>query len=58
MSGSDGGQVTLTAASALPVLGALASWADRTGHDLPDLEVRRPTLEDAYLELTGETEAM
>ena len=57
MSGSDGGQVTLTAASPLRVLGVLASWADRTGHDLPDLEVRRPTLEDAYLELTGGQEA-
>jgi ABC-2 type transport system ATP-binding protein len=57
MSGADGGRVTLTAASPLPVLGALASWAGRAGHDLPDLEVRRPTLEDAYLELTGDQEA-
>jgi ABC-2 type transport system ATP-binding protein len=57
MSGADGGRVTLTAASPLPVLGALASWAGLAGHDLPDLEVRRPTLEDAYLELTGDQEA-
>ena len=49
--------MTLTAASPLRVLGVLASWADRTGYDLPDLEVRRPTLEDAYLELTGGQEA-
>jgi ABC-2 type transport system ATP-binding protein len=55
--GSSGGQVTLTAASPLRVLGVLASWAERTGHDLPDLEVRRPTLEDAYLQLTGDQEA-
>ena len=57
MTGSDGGRVTLTATSPLRVLGVLASWADRGGYDLPDLEVRRPTLEDAYLQLTGEQEA-
>ena len=32
------------------MLRLLADWAERTGHDLPDLEVRRPTLEDAYLQ--------
>jgi ABC-2 type transport system ATP-binding protein len=57
MTGSEGGRVTLTATSPLRVLGVLASWADRRGYDLPDLEVRRPTLEDAYLQLTGEQEA-
>ena len=31
---------------------ALADWAIGRGLDLPDLEVRRPTLEDVYLELT------
>ena len=35
------------------MLRLLADWAERTAHDLPDLEVRRPTLEDAYLQLTG-----
>jgi ABC transporter len=48
-----GGKVTLPIASPLPILGALAGWAERTGTDLPDLEVRRPTLEDAYLQLTS-----
>jgi ABC-2 type transport system ATP-binding protein len=57
MTGSDGGRVTLTAASPLRVLGVLAGWAERSGYDLPDLEVRRPTLEDAYLQLTGDPEA-
>jgi ABC-2 type transport system ATP-binding protein len=47
------GRVTLPCPSPLPALRLLADWAERTGHDLPDLEVRRPTLEDAYLELTG-----
>jgi ABC-2 type transport system ATP-binding protein len=57
MTGSDGGRVTLTAASPLRLLGVLASWADRGGYEVPDLEVRRPTLEDAYLQLTGDQEA-
>jgi ABC-2 type transport system ATP-binding protein len=57
MTSSDGGRVTLTAASPLRLLGVLAGWADRSGHDVPDLEVRRPTLEDAYLQLTGDQEA-
>jgi ABC-2 type transport system ATP-binding protein len=52
-----GGTIVLPAASPLPVLGILADWAQRTGTDLPDLEVRRPSLEDAYLRLTGAREA-
>jgi hypothetical protein len=31
----------------------LADWAFRGGFDLPDLDVRRPTLEDVYLSLTA-----
>jgi ABC-2 type transport system ATP-binding protein len=31
----------------------LADWAASRGVDLPDLDVRRPTLEDVYLALTG-----
>jgi ABC-2 type transport system ATP-binding protein len=52
VSGAVGGRVTLTASSSLPLLRVLADWADLGGHDLADLEVRRPTLEDAYLQLT------
>jgi ABC-2 type transport system ATP-binding protein len=33
----------------------LAAWALAEGVDLPDLEVRRPALEDVYLELTAST---
>jgi ABC-2 type transport system ATP-binding protein len=33
----------------------LADWALGRGLDLPDLEIRRPTLEDVYLELTAPT---
>ena len=44
--------VETTARSPLPLLGALAEWAAARGIDLPDLQVRRPTLEDIYLQLT------
>ncbi|MBV8385666.1 MAG: ABC transporter ATP-binding protein [Acidimicrobiia bacterium] len=33
----------------------LADWALGRGFDLPDLDVRRPTLEDVYLSLTAPT---
>jgi ABC-2 type transport system ATP-binding protein len=52
-SASDG-QVEAAAASPLPLLGALAGWAQARHVDLPDLEVHRPTLEDVYLQLTRE----
>jgi ABC-2 type transport system ATP-binding protein len=52
-SGAADGTVTLPAPTPLRMLRLLADWAERAGHDLPDLEVRRPTLEDAYLQLTG-----
>jgi ABC-2 type transport system ATP-binding protein len=35
------------------VLHELTAWALDRGSDLEGLEVRRPTLEDTYLELTG-----
>jgi ABC-2 type transport system ATP-binding protein len=54
--GPPGRTVTLPVPSALPMLRILADWAGQAGFDLPDLEVRRPSLEDAYLQLTGGTE--
>jgi ABC-2 type transport system ATP-binding protein len=54
---SSTGKITLPAQSPLRMLGVLAGWADRTGHDLPDIEVRRPSLEDAYLLLTSDQKA-
>jgi ABC-2 type transport system ATP-binding protein len=39
------------------MLRIIADWAEDAGHDLADLEVRRPTLEDVYLELTSHQEA-
>ena len=49
--GADGA-VTLRSESPLTHVGMLADWAFRGGFDLPDLDVRRPTLEDVYLSLT------
>ena len=51
LAGEDG-RVTLTSETPLAHVGALAEWAVARGIDLPDLDVRRPTLEDVYLELT------
>jgi ABC-type multidrug transport system ATPase subunit len=41
--------------STLPLVDVklLAEWALERGLDLPDLDVRRPSLEDVYLRLTG-----
>jgi ABC-2 type transport system ATP-binding protein len=50
----DDGRVTLTTDTPLVDVGALAEWARPRGIDLPDLDVRRPTLEQVYLELTEE----
>jgi ABC-2 type transport system ATP-binding protein len=47
-----GGQVEAETTSPLPLLGALAGWAQARTVDLPDLQVHRPTLEDIYLQLT------
>jgi len=52
VTGAADGHVEAHAASPLPLLGALAAWAGGRGIDLPDLQVRRPTLEDVYLQLT------
>jgi ABC-2 type transport system ATP-binding protein len=35
----------------------LTGWAEREGIELEDLEVRRPSLEDVFLQLTGSGEA-
>jgi ABC-2 type transport system ATP-binding protein len=44
--------VTVRSESPLAHVGMLADWAYHGGFDLPDLDVRRPTLEDVYLSLT------
>jgi ABC-2 type transport system ATP-binding protein len=48
------GRVVLESTQPLADVKALAEWALARGLDLPDLDVRRPSLEDVYLELTEE----
>jgi ABC-2 type transport system ATP-binding protein len=43
-----------TTTEPLRALQALSEWGIREGFELPDLEVRRPSLEDVYLELVGQ----
>jgi ABC-2 type transport system ATP-binding protein len=47
------GHLSYASGSPLEDLRALLDWASRNGGELPGLEVRRPSLEDVYLELTG-----
>ena len=53
--GSDG-EVSLTSATPVQTLNALTGWALNRSVDLDGLEVRRPSLEDIYLELTAASE--
>src|SRR4051812_11216964 len=48
--------VSLSARDPVPVLQELTNWAAERGVGLPGLLVRRPSLEDVYLELTGGTD--
>ena len=48
-----GGLTVVHSKSPLAHLRMLGDWALGRGFDLPDLDVRRPTLEDVYLSLTG-----
>ncbi len=50
-----GGQVLLRSFDPLIDLRALGSWLEARGGRIADLEVRRPTLEDIYLQLTTPT---
>jgi ABC-2 type transport system ATP-binding protein len=50
------GSVTVESEHVLSDVKALADWALSRGLDLPDLDVRRPSLEDVYLQLTGAVE--
>ena len=54
---ANGSPPTIEIATGEPVatLNALTGWALERGLALPDLEVRRPSLEDVYLELTQES---
>ncbi|MGA9876784.1 MAG: ABC transporter ATP-binding protein [Solirubrobacteraceae bacterium] len=47
-----GGRIALPSSNIAADLHALCGWALENRHELEDLEVRRPTLEDVYLQLT------
>jgi ABC-2 type transport system ATP-binding protein len=49
-----GRRVALESERPLADVELLAQWAFGRGFDLPDLDVRRPSLEDVYLQLTDE----
>ena len=49
---TENGRVVLETPQPLADVKTLADWALGRGLDLPDLDVRRPSLEDVYLELT------
>ncbi|HST26691.1 MAG TPA: ABC transporter ATP-binding protein [Gaiellaceae bacterium] len=49
---SKNGRVVVESERPLAAVKALADWAESRGFDLPDLDVRRPSLEDVYLQLT------
>ena len=49
----DGERVQLRTHAPTRVLATLAGWGARRGLELPELEARRPSLEEIYLQLTG-----
>jgi ABC-2 type transport system ATP-binding protein len=48
------GRLVARSTAALALVRDVADWALAAGHALPDLEVRRPSLEDVYLGLVAE----
>jgi ABC-2 type transport system ATP-binding protein len=53
----DAREVSLSAMDPVPLLRDLTNWATERGVGLPELAVRRPSLEDVYLELTQQADA-
>ena len=51
-----GSQATIASTDPQRDLYRLLSWAESEGIALPDLEVRRPSLEDVFLEVTSDPE--
>jgi ABC-2 type transport system ATP-binding protein len=51
------GRRKLAASSARParVVVELVKWLESAGVEIEDLHIRRPTLEDVFLELTGKS---
>ena len=51
------GRVEFRSHEPLPLVHTLTTWAVQNGVDLADFEVRRPSLEDVYLDLTTAPQA-
>ncbi len=51
------GRIELRTHAPLPLVHALTAWAVQSRLDLADFQVRRPTLEDVYLDLTTARQA-
>jgi hypothetical protein len=54
----DGGELVLRSADVGADLAGLLDWARRRGLDLSGLQVGPPSLEEAYLVLTGQTDPL
>ncbi len=53
--GADGTSLTVLAAKPAKALVELVKWVDSQGLELVDVQLKRPTLEDAFIELTGKS---
>jgi ABC-2 type transport system ATP-binding protein len=51
----DGRTVTVAARQPARALVELVKWVDQEGLDLTDVQLRRPSLEDVFIELTGKS---
>jgi ABC-2 type transport system ATP-binding protein len=48
-------RIAVTSARPARVIVAMVKWLDETGVELTDIRIRRPSLEDAFIELTGKS---
>ncbi len=51
----DGRRLSASSPRPAPVLVELVRWIDQQGIELSDVHIKRPSLEDAFIELTGKT---
>jgi ABC-2 type transport system ATP-binding protein len=49
----DGRGITVTSAKPARTLVEIVKWIDQSGMEIEDVRLKRPTLEDVYIELTG-----
>jgi ABC-2 type transport system ATP-binding protein len=51
--GADGMRLTVKTANPAKTIADLLKWIDSEGLQLTDIHLKRPTLEDVFIELTG-----